>query len=283
MRSLFPAWIALASCTLAGCTLATDATDRKVDPSLARDLNYTFSKMDAHQTEALDVVLVSEPADLADAADGGVKLRLRTHARIVLPPLQAGVPYPDKTLVLRNAMEPGQPHRILFYADSDDDNQIDYGILTGVPGAEHIWNLDVPPSGVDTFVHSTNFKDFFESDYSPTGDVVLALTAPAPDWRPAACANRKDHSLEVRITLAPDGEAREIGYYRNYASNKLPDKPIVLKDIADSGNTYLFEVLIDGELARPPFTKSAPTVSGQDLVIAQGDWYPAAPTTPSCD
>jgi hypothetical protein len=279
MRSLPFALLALAS-----CTLATDATDRKVDPSLARDLNFTFRKMDAHAGTPLDVVLVSAPAELANEADGGVKRRLRTHARIVLPPAKSGTPYPDENLFLANAMErSGAPHELLFYADTDDDNKIFYGVLMGTPGSEHIWREPVSPTGVGEFVHSTDFVDFFENEYSPTGDVVLSVTAPAPDWRPAACANGKDHMLEVRVTLSPSGEAREIGYYRNYARNDLPTKSIVLEDIVDSGSEYQFEVLIDGVPARPAFATSAPGSTGADLVIAQGDWYPPAPSMPVCD
>jgi hypothetical protein len=276
MRAIIPALFCLAS-----CTLATDATDRKVDPSLARDLNFTFTKMDAHQASALDVVLASEPSSLAD---GGVRLRLRSHARIVQRPARAGLPYPDEKLKLTNAMD-GEDllHRLLFYADTNDDNQIQYGVLDGVAGAEHIWRETVPVSGVGEFEHSTSFVNFREDEYTPTGDIVLSLTAPAPDWRPRVCTNGKDHMLEVRITIAPSGEAREIGYYRNYASNDLPTKSIVLEDIADAGSEYLFEVLIDGVPARPPFTAPAPRNTGDDFVIAQSDWYPPAPTTADCD
>ncbi|HEX5660202.1 MAG TPA: hypothetical protein VFX59_23570, partial [Polyangiales bacterium] len=222
-------------------------------------------------------------ASLANADDGGVKLRLRTHARIVLPPAKLGVPYPDEVLQLTRVMEPGSVHELLFYADTNDDNEIQYGVLRGVAGSEHIWREDVAPSGVGAFEHSTNFVDFREDEYTATGDIVLSLAAPAPDWRPPDCANGKDHMLEVRITLAPSGEAREIGYYRNYASNALPTKSIVLEDIADGGSQYLFEVLIDGVPARAPFTTNAPPNTGDNLVIPQADWYPPAPTAAICD
>jgi hypothetical protein len=267
MRALLPALLSLAS-----CTLATDATDRRVSASIGRDLSYTFTGMNAHAGTPLDVVV----AEQLEA--GSVKrFRLRAHARIVLPP-DSGDAYPDQPLYLENVMAGSATH-LLFYADSNADDRIESGITSGVPGGEHIWIEAVPESGIGEFAHAFNFQEYSRNDYSlSTGDVVLAITNPAADWRPPPCGG-EERVLEVAITLAPGVNDQQRGYYRNVSSNPAPQASVRLDDIVDANSNFGFVVSIDGTVVKS-FALKAP--AGGEFVVEQALWYPTPAEAPAC-
>jgi hypothetical protein len=265
--------LSIAALALGSCVLATDAGDRQVDNRIGRDLQYTFSNMDAHEGTPLDVVLV-EKIQPPPIGPMDKLLRLRSHARIVLPPRsKTGAPYPDEVLTLRNAMKVPVAE-LLFYADTNNNDKIEYGIANGSnPNGEHIWREPVAESGIGEFAHSTNFTDFQKSEYSlMLGNVVLQIDTPR-EWTPAPCPGGEDHTLEVRVVISPGTEAREIGYYKNYGSNPTPSTSIVLEDTVDAGSEYEFDVLIDGAVARAIKVLAPPA---GNLNIAQGVWFPAA-------
>jgi hypothetical protein len=271
MRRFLPALLCLAS-----CTLATDATDRKVNPSIGRDLSYTFKSMNPHAGQPLDVVV----AERIPGAEPPAKThRLRAHARIVLPPSTTGADYPDQPLYLANVLT-GKDTDLLFYADSDDNDQIAPGITAGVAGGEHIWVEPVPESGIGEFTHRFNFIEYTRDQYSlATGDVVLAVDGSA-DWRPTPMVcGTEPRVLEVIVTLDPNGDAQQIGYYRNVSTNPALTQPVRLDDIVDASNDYTFIVVVDGVIVKN-FTATAPQAG--EFLIAQSAWLPTPAEAPAC-
>jgi hypothetical protein len=258
-RSLFSLVVLVAS---AGCTLVTGAGDYEVDAeleqrmedelamSVTRDLDFSFSAMDAHADTPLDVAVVNE------------RNFLQARARIVMPrPVEGS--YPTERLVMKRALTPGA-QRLFFYADTNGDNDIQ-GSMQRIQ--EHIWVEPVPPAGVGTFMHSLDFIFFSEDDFGQNQDLVLERPMPSVGELPLeqvlACFRDKfegefDETFEVKVFFA--AEDRQVGYFKLYAGGTPPQSfEISLPGIIDIGSDYHFEVLTDG-MVKHEFTETAPDV-----------------------
>lgn len=256
--------LAALALVISSCTLATDAGERKIDPSLDNRLDFTFKNMSAHPQQPLDVALVRQ---LADALPGQ-KRTLVARARIVLPPDVPGSEYPAQQLTMRGVLEEGE-NELWFYVDSNGDNQIKHDPQNG---GEHIWIRKVPETR--EFVHKAQFELFTEDDYtSNQGDVVLEVDpARVVPWVVADCPAGVEQTLEVEVILSPNAERpSQSGYYKNYGANPLPTSSIRLEGIADAGSEYTVQVLVNGTIVRGLTTK-APAAG--DFVVPFADWYP---------
>lgn len=263
------AWVLIVT----GCTLATDAGDRQVDPAIDRRLDFTFVGMGAHGVQnggapqTLDAIVVR----MGDVPM--VKPSLVSRARIVLPPLVAGKPYPDERLVQEGVFGDGD-YQLWFYVDTDGNNLI-APLDPARPGQEeHIWKREVPEQ--KRFEHALSFQHFVESDFTTVGDLSLLVDA-ATEWK-LSCPEGVEQRLEVKIFLA----SKQVGLYRNYGSNPPPSAPVVLKGIADSNSTYLIQTFVNGTLVK---SLSAMVPATTPFQIAFRDWYPLPGTLsapPAC-
>lgn len=222
----------LGSASLTGCTLITDANDRKV-VSGPTDLDFTFTEMGVHASLPLDVAIVSED----DVLQG--------RARVLLPP--AATPYPEVNVKLGKALAPGK-NRLFFFIDNNQNNMID---STPNKIDEHIWIEDVPTSGKGSFKHGINFRVFSQDDYqSLNADVVFELpNIPSNAPRIRACLaklldDRMKESFELHVTLT-SGQ-REVAYFKTFKGNPLPNE-IRLAGVIDAPNEYRVDVIVDGE------------------------------------
>jgi hypothetical protein len=240
----------------AGCTLITDANDRKVVTGLT-DLDFTFTEMGVHASLPLDVAIISED----DVLQG--------RARVLLPP--AATPYPDVNVKLSKALVPGK-NRLFFFIDNNQNNKVD-----SAPNKidEHVWIEDVPTSGKGSFKHAINFTVFSESDYqSLNTDVVFELpNVPANAPRIRACLaklldDRMKESLELHVTLTAD--QHEVGYFKTFKGNPLPNE-IRLAGVVDAPNEYRIDVVVDGE-QRNSINLSSET-GETEFVIPTNRWF----------
>ena len=258
---------------LTGCTLATDAGDRQVDPAIDRRLDFTFVAMGAHGVQSdggpqtLDAVVVRMEALPTD------KPALVSRARIVLPPLMPGEPYPDEHLVQDGVFGEGD-YQLWFYVDSDGDNVIKRLDPLRPGEEEHIWKREVPEQ--KRFEHALSFQHFVESDFTTVGDLRLLIDA-AMEWK-LSCPQGVEQTLEVKVFLG----SKQVGLYRNYGSNPPPSAPVVLKGIADPNSTYLIQTFVNGTLVK---SLSAMAPATTPFPITFRDWYPLPGTlsaTPAC-
>lgn len=253
---------ALVALTLGGCMLVTDAGERKIDPTSSSRLDFTFADMHPHPQDPLDVALVSKSETALQAPPS-----LIARARIVLPPRVDGAVYPAQRLTMRGVLREGT-HELLFYVDSNDDNEIE---PDPQGGGEHIWIRKVPEVG--EFLHEFKFEPFTEDDYaSSQGDLVLDIDpARVVPWV-ESCLPEAEQTLEVEVIFAPNAERpSQRGYYKNHGANPLPTKAIRLEGIVDANSEYTVQVLVNGTVVRG-LTTRAPEVG--DFVVPFADWYP---------
>jgi hypothetical protein len=246
---------------LAGCTLITNADDRKVvegGEGAARDLRFAFKNMGVHERLALDVAVVNAE-DL-----------LQGRARIILPPSDGGARYPDVLLAMQRALVPGA-YRLLFHVDGNDNNLVD---STPNNIEEHIWIEDVPPSGSGSFSHSLNFRFFTEQDYSNVGrNIVLEMPGGAVPGEQARLCLRElldenvQRILEVKFFI---DDGRQVAYFATFPGNPLPES-ITLTGIVDAPNKYTIDVFVDGRRTKS-FNRDVQATQG--LTIPAAEWFP---------
>jgi hypothetical protein len=247
------AW--LGALALSGCTLITNANDRKVvDKPI--DLDFTFSEMGVHASLPLDVAIVSED----DVLSG--------RARILLPP--AATPYPDVNVKLQKALAPGK-NRLFFFIDNNQNNLVDSAERSIV---EHIWIEDVPTSGKGSFKHGINFRVFTEDDYqSLNKDIVFELPALPAAQRIRACLaklidEKIKESFELHVLLSAD--QREVAYFKSFKGNPLPSE-IRLTGVIDAPNEYRIDVVVDDEPNKSILLNSS--VDDEAFVIPSSRWF----------
>jgi hypothetical protein len=260
MRMFKFASAALSSAALVGCTLITDATDRKIVDG-PRDLNFSFEDLNVHRGLPLDVAVVNED-DV-----------LQARARVILPPEQNAAKYPIVPINLHRALPPGK-NRLLFYIDNNNDNLINK--QPNGDALEHVWIRDVPSSGSGSFAHTFDFNPFTEDDYTAlNGDLIIGM----PNAADAGAAVRlclmklfKDTVKDsVVIHVFSSEDDREVAYFKTFPGNPT-GTPEVFKGVIDAPNMYRIDVLVDGKL-KNSINRSSEV--GKALVVPAGSWFPA--------
>ncbi len=244
------------SCLLAlltGCTLATDAGDRKFVPSL--DLNYTFRDMSAtHPGKVMDVALV--------VVRTGGENQVQGRALIALPPPVMGTA-PDQRLVLERAMQEPDMELEFFVDDNAENGQFD--------APEHHWLRKVAANGEGSFSHTSTFDPLQPVLAAP--DIVFA--GPADDAQRTCLTGLIPGFQTLEIKVYNEAFAwRQVGYVKVDSQSGLRARPLPLHDVIDAGSKYRFEVFVNGVQAKEPFEKLTDAQT-QQLTISLGEWFPA--------
>jgi hypothetical protein len=259
--------VCLLTALLAGCTLSTAAGDREIADQV--DIQLTMIDMSAHRGAPLDIALIS-------TTKGEMLPWLRGRARIIMPPEQPGVPYPDVTALFSRAYFRDEPFSLLFYNDNDDDYSPRQPPL-GLPlDREHSWVNEVPAAGAVRFKHSTDFRDFNNESYRVIGrDVVFS--PPDTGGSRGACYQQLleahvQNELEVRIVYHPDEENTQVGLFKTYRGNGLPTVPVRLVGLSDTGSRYGIIKMADGVVVATGLSEPA---GEEGLPLAFSQWFPA--------
>ncbi len=239
---------------LAGCTLATDAGDRKFVPAL--DLDYTFQKMSGtHPGKVMDVALV--------VVRPGGENQVQGRALISLPPLVMGVAA-DQRMVLQQAMQQDEM-KLEFFVDDNPENGV-------FDAPEHHWVQNVPPTGEGSFEHKSAFDPLDAVRDAP--DIVFAGPADDAQRNCLAALIPGFGVLEIKVF----NEAfnwRQVGYLKLDSQSGLRARPLTLRDVIDAGSKYRFEVFVNGTAAKAPFEKNTDAQT-QQLSNSLSEWFPAS-------
>jgi len=281
MRSPHTSLCALA--LLAGCTLSTDAGNRAIAERL--DLDFTLYAMMPHRGEQLDVALVHPvntalPIPLGTALPDPTRMyQLRARARVLVPEDESDSLFPAITVPLPGVLE-NEALQVLFHIDNLPlDNLVEPIKDFKDPLSqrlEHTWIKPVPDNGELAFTHKADFQNYYDSEIIGMGPDVVLEVPTGQSAAATACLNQQVSTLakkniDVRIVFNYEGSPQVVGYFKMYATNKLPTQPIKLGGIADNGSDYMISPAIDG-VPKPASVSAKATDTG--LVIPFAQWFP---------
>lgn len=280
MRSPHTSLCALA--LFAGCTLSTDAGDRAIAERL--DLDFTLFAMMPHRGDQLDVALVhpvdpSLPIPLGTALETDTPVRqyqLRARARILIPGEESESLFPPITVPLTGVIT-NEPLQVLFYVDTQLDNKVTP--LKEGKTLEHTWIKPLPETGELSFTHQFDFQNYYDSWIIGSTDIVLevptGVSAAATSCLNQQVATLAKKTIDVQIVLNAKVSPRVVGYFKMYATNKLPILPVKLAGIGDNGSKYMISPAIDGV---PTVASESAAATDTGLVIPFAQWFPIDPT-----
>ena len=150
-------------------------------------------------------------------------------------------------------------YRVDMFADYNNDGGYD------APPVDHAWRYAVPPSGVLTVVHNTDFTDIAATAFvSPGADFVMQFV----DYQPHA-----GQLLEVKVV---NEDGRVVGYYRLGEVPATGQFSISIPGIIVSGEDYTVDYYADynndGNYDAPPVdhawrSTAAGTASGLSIAV----------------
>lgn len=254
--------VTLITCgSLSACTAITEAGDYEVDPT-SPDLSFTAINFVPHVDEPLNVAVVSQNEVLLARA-------------VTILPLHERDKFPDENIQLRGVLPLGQ-NKLYFFVDKNRDGK--FNPAEGGDPIEHVWIENIPADGVLEFPHDTNFNHENFDGFDQQHDIVFEMPRAPAGATPAQIAVARTRFMdaggdkfELRVRLSEDGP--DVGLFRRYSGTMLPAQEIVLEGIADAGNFYDWEFLIDDEVQDHDEGVRAPTDG--DLRIEANEWLPS--------